>query len=77
MAQKMMTYFNDFLKNIRLTENQVSELKAAHTTLRRRLEADEDLKDIVDDVFPRKLSSCNGSKTKTGETFRCRYYSSN
>ena len=51
MAQKMMTYFNDFLKNIRLTENQVSELKAAHTTLRRRLEADEDLKDIVETTF--------------------------
>ena len=32
MAQKMTTYFNDFLKNIRLTENQVSELKAAHKT---------------------------------------------
>ena len=27
MAQKMTSYFNDFLKEIRLTENQVSELK--------------------------------------------------
>ena len=34
MAQKMTTYFNDFLKNIRLTENQVSELKAAHLFFR-------------------------------------------
>ena len=31
MAQKMVTYFNDFLKKIRLTDNQVNELKSAHT----------------------------------------------
>lgn len=51
MAQKMTTYFNDFLKNIRLTENQVNELKSAHTTLRTRLAADEDLKDIIVTTF--------------------------
>ena len=31
MAQKMITYFKDFLREIRLTENQVNELKIAHT----------------------------------------------
>ena len=51
MAQKMVTYFNDFLKNIRLTDNQVNELKSAHTTLRNRLMADEDLKDIIVTTF--------------------------
>lgn len=29
MAQKMTTYFEDFLKEIRLTSNQVDELKQA------------------------------------------------
>lgn len=51
MAQKMVTYFNDFLKNIRLTDNQVNELKSAHTTLRNRLMANEDLKDIIVTTF--------------------------
>ncbi len=51
MAQKMVTYFNDFLTEIRLTDNQVNELKSAHTTLRDRLMADEDLKDIVVTTF--------------------------
>lgn len=47
----MVTYFNDFLKNIRLTENQVNELKTAHTTLRNRLMAYDDLKDIIVTTF--------------------------
>ena len=47
----MITYFNDFLKNIRLTDNQVNELKSAHTTLRNRLMADDDLKDIIVTTF--------------------------
>ncbi len=51
MAQTMVTYFNDFLKNIRLTENQVNELKTAHTTLRNRLMAYDDLKDIIVTTF--------------------------
>ena len=56
MAQKMVTYFNDFLKEIRLTDNQVKELKSAHTTLRNRLAADNDLKDIIETtVFTGKL----------------------
>lgn len=51
MAQKMVTYFNDFLRNIRLTDNQVDELKTAHTALRDRLIADDDLKDIIITTF--------------------------
>ncbi len=41
MPQKMTSYFNDFLKEIRLTTAQVNELKSAHTTLRERLMNDE------------------------------------
>ena len=32
------SYFKDFLSNIRLSDNQVKDLKTGHTTLRRRLE---------------------------------------
>ena len=53
MAQNMVTYFNDFLKKIRLTENQVNELKSAHTKLRERLMAYDDLKEIID------MNHCN------------------
>lgn len=31
------SYFKDFLSNIRLSDNQVKDLKTGHTTLRRRL----------------------------------------
>ena len=51
MAQNMVTYFNDFLKKIRLTENQVNELKSAHTKLRERLMAYDDLKEIIVTTF--------------------------
>ena len=51
MAQKMTTYFKDFLREIRLTDNQVKELKAAHSTLRNRLQNDEDLADIIETTF--------------------------
>ena len=51
MAQKMVTYFKDFLREIRLTENQVNELKNAHTTLRNRLSEDEELSKIVETTF--------------------------
>ncbi|WP_298836039.1 SMODS domain-containing nucleotidyltransferase [Clostridium sp.] len=51
MTQKMTTYFSDFLKEIRLTENQVSELKSAHETLRRRLKEDEDLSNCIVETF--------------------------
>ena len=48
MAQKMTSYFNDFLKEIRLTENQVSELKQAHKTLRNRLLSDDDVSKYIE-----------------------------
>lgn len=51
MANHMKTYFRDFLREIRLTDNQVSELKSAHETLRRRLNSYDDLKDIIVDTF--------------------------
>lgn len=51
MALKMETYFRDFLTEIRLTENQVKELKSAHETLRKRLADYDDLKDVVVGTF--------------------------
>jgi len=51
MVQKMTTYFSDFLKEIRLTENQVTELKSAHETLRQRLKEDEDLSAYTVETF--------------------------
>ncbi len=41
------TYFNDFLSNIRLTNNQVADCKKGHEVLRKRLSEDENLKDII------------------------------
>ena len=51
MAQKMTSYFEDFLKEIRLTNNQVNELQQAHTTLRSRLVADEELSKYMETTF--------------------------
>ena len=51
MAQKMTSYFEDFLKEIRLTSNQVNELQQAHTTLRNRLVADEELSKYIETTF--------------------------
>src|SRR5471030_1799360 len=51
MTQKLTTYFSDFLKEIRLTENQISELKSAHKTLRRRLKEDEGLSAYIVETF--------------------------
>lgn len=45
------TYFARFLKEIRLTENQVNDLIKGHTTLRNRLEEDEDLSKIIVSTF--------------------------
>lgn len=45
------SYFKDFLSNIRLSDNQVSDLKTGHTTLRKRLEADETLSKIIVSTF--------------------------
>jgi len=44
---KLNTYFNDFLSDIRLTANQVNDCKRGHETLRKRLNEDESLKDII------------------------------
>lgn len=48
---KLPTYFDDFLKNIRLTENQVNDLKTGHTTLSNRLSNYNDLKNIIVSMF--------------------------
>lgn len=45
------SYFKDFLSNIRLSENQVNDLKTGHTTLRKRLEEDEALSNIIVSTF--------------------------
>ena len=41
------SYFNDFLRDIRLTDSQVEDCKTGHSTLRERLHRDEGLKDII------------------------------
>ncbi len=48
---KIDPYFNDFLQNIRLTDNQKDDLKRGHRTLRDRLDADEDLSKIIVSTF--------------------------
>lgn len=48
---KLTTYFNDFLRNIRLTKSQVDDLITGHTTLRNRLNDDEDLSKIIVSTF--------------------------
>jgi predicted nucleotidyltransferase len=45
------SYFKDFLSDIRLTQNQINDLKKGHQTLRSRLENDEDLSDIIVNTF--------------------------
>ena len=45
------SYFKDFLSNIRLSANQVNDLKTGHTTLRKRLEEDEILSNIIVSTF--------------------------
>lgn len=51
MSQTIPSYFIDFLKEIRLTEIQISELKSAHTILRNRIFEDSNLKDIIVGTF--------------------------
>jgi len=48
---KLPTYFNDFLSEIRLTENQVNDLITGHKTLRDRLKGEEDLSKIIVSTF--------------------------
>lgn len=45
------TYFNDFLSKIRLTKEQIEELKKAHETLRNLLETDEELSGSIVATF--------------------------
>lgn len=45
------TYFDNYLREIRPTQNQRDECKTGHETLRERLRSDELLQDIVIDTF--------------------------
>lgn len=51
LVSTVPSYFKDFLSNIRLSDNQVNDLKTGHTTLRKRLEADETLSKIIISTF--------------------------
>lgn len=42
----LVPQFNEFLKNVRLTANQISDLKTGHSTLRQRLRNDPNLSKI-------------------------------
>ena len=44
-------YFTDFLKEVRLTDNQVDDCITGHTTLRKRLKEYEPLKDKIVNTF--------------------------
>lgn len=48
---ELSTYFNDFLRNIRLTEQLTAALKKAHNELRSRLETDALTKGLLVDTF--------------------------
>lgn len=50
-TQHMKSYFDDFLKNVRLSEEQKKALVDAHTQLRDKLNADNRLKDVMVDTF--------------------------
>lgn len=48
---ELPAYFEKFLREVRLTENQVNDLKCGHQTLRDRLENDEKLNPIMVSTF--------------------------
>jgi len=48
---ELPTYFEDFLKSIRLSKQQQDECKDGHETLRKRLEADKELAPIIVATF--------------------------
>jgi hypothetical protein len=48
---EVKSYFTDFLSNIRLTDNQVQDLKTGHSTLRTRLLEDEQISPIIISTF--------------------------
>ena len=67
---KLNTYFKDFLTNISLSEHQISRIKATHKTLRKRLNDDEELSNIIIGTFLQgsykrytSISSKNGEKS--------------
>ena len=60
------SYFKDFLSNIRLSENQVNDLKSGHMILRKRLEEDKTLSNIIVSTFCRELSSFYSGQTQNG-----------
>jgi len=45
------SYFDQFIRGIRMTENQIQGCINGHSTLRSRLKNDEDLKPIIVDTF--------------------------
>lgn len=47
----LTSYFNDFMSEIRLTPSQTNDLITGHRTLRKRLDADEDLSEIIVTTF--------------------------
>jgi hypothetical protein len=48
---ELPSYFTDFIKEIRPTENQTNDLKRGHTLLRERLLQDETLKPLIVSTF--------------------------
>lgn len=48
---KLTTYFKDFLTSISLTPHQTSRIKTTHETLRKRLNDDEELSEIIVGTF--------------------------
>ncbi|RDY72583.1 nucleotidyltransferase [Halobacillus trueperi] len=48
---KVPSYFNDFLREIRLTENQVNDLITGHSTLQKRLKEEKELSDVIVSTF--------------------------
>lgn len=48
---KLPSYFKDFLAEIRLTQNQINDLKKGHKLLRSRLENDENFSKIIVSTF--------------------------
>lgn len=48
---KLTTYFTEFLKKIRPTDNQKEDCQTGHKNLRKKLHADENLKEILVSTF--------------------------
>ena len=48
---KLVSYFNDFVSDIRLTESQIKDCITGHSTLRNRLESDAALSSIIVGTF--------------------------